>query len=108
MPVAFSPYLGMVFAAGTYFEGKGGTGMEHSRIFGELQTDYPSIWIQRDQALWMEGEFQMKVLESQRLVLETQGLRLSIFGTGLQVSQLSVDSLRVSGPLQRLDWEVLE
>ena len=56
----------------------------------------------------MEGEFQMKVLESQRLVLETQGLRLSIFGTGLQVSQLSVDSLRVSGTLQRLDWEVLE
>ena len=73
--------------------------MEHSRIFGELKTDYPSIWIQRDQALWLEGEFQMKVLESERLVLEAEGLKLS---------QLSGDSLRVSGTLLRLDWEVLE
>ena len=106
--MAFPPYLGMVIAAGTYFEGKGGTGMEHSRIFGELKTDYPSIWIQRDQALWLEGEFQMKVLESERLVLEAEGLKLSLFGKNLQVSQLSGDSLRVSGTLLRLDWEVLE
>lgn len=81
--------------------------MEHSRIFDELQTDYPSIWIQRNQALWLEGEFQMKVLESERLVLEAEGLKLSLFGKNLQVSQLSGDSLRVSGTLLRLDWEVL-
>lgn len=88
-------------------KGKGAAEMEHSRIFDELQTDYPSIWIQRNQALWLEGEFQMKVLESERLVLEAEGLKLSLFGKNLQVSQLSGDSLRVSGTLLRLDWEVL-
>ncbi len=81
--------------------------MEHSGLFGELQTDYPAFWIQRNQALWLEGEFQMKVLEPDRLVLEAQGLRLTLLGEKLQVSQLSSDSLRVSGVLLRLDWEVL-
>lgn len=81
--------------------------MEHSGLFGELQTDYPTFWIQRNQALWLEGEFQMKVLEPDRLVLEAQGLRLTLLGEKLQVSQLSSDSLRVSGVLLRLDWEVL-
>ncbi len=81
--------------------------MEHSRLFGELETQYPSIWIQQNRALWLEGEFQMKVLEPQRLVLETQELKLSLWGERLQVSQLSADSLRVSGTLLRLDWEVL-
>lgn len=81
--------------------------MVHSQIFGELQTDYPSVWIQQNQALWLEGEFQMKVLEPERLVLEAQGLKLSLLGKQLQVSQLSADSLRVSGVLLRLDWEEL-
>lgn len=57
--------------------------------------------------LWLEGEFQMKVLEPERLVLEAQGLKLSLLGKQLQVSQLSADSLRVSGVLLRLDWEEL-
>lgn len=81
--------------------------MEHSRLFEQLQTDYPAFWVQRNHSLWLEGPFQMKVLEPQRLVLETQGLRLSLWGERLKVSQLSGDSLRVSGVLLRLDWEVL-
>ena len=98
---------GMACPVLTYLEEKGGGDMVHSQIFGELQTDYPSVWIQRNQALWLEGEFQMKVLEPERLVLEAQGLKLSLLGKQLQVSQLSADSLRVSGVLLRLDWEEL-